>query len=159
MDKLALFCMMYRVDLVEIEGFVADLEAEGASAGGELRERLNKARAAVSPLSNEHEAKRHIEWIMNRMREIHSSEAGAPHRKRGIKVLNGAKAGHEHVHGTEAEKKKRWAGYQEFIDQKHAEQRFLSYEECAKLAAEEFKVGLKTIKRHTSNWKPCPRNK
>lgn len=157
MDKLTLFCAMHGADLAEIEAFVAELELARAPVGDELRERLKKARAAVTPLNGD-KAKRHIEWIVNRMLEIRSREQDAPHIARGKKVLKGAQAAHVHTHGTLEEKQKQWDEYQRFIDEKHAEKSLLSYEEVCNLAATYFKVSLKTIKRHTSNWKQRARN-
>ncbi len=158
MDKLTLFCTMHGADLAEIEAFVAELELVRAPAGNELQERLKKARAAVSPLNGD-KAKRHIEWIVNRMQEIRSREQDAPHIARGEKVLKGARAGHAVVHGTAEEKNNREVEYQRFIDEKHADKPLLSYEAVCKLAATHFKKSIKTIKRHTSNWKRCARNR
>jgi len=65
----------------------------------------------------------------------------------------GAKHGHELVHGTDAEKQKNWAEYQAFIDKRHGENSHLSYEQITLEAAAKFEVSQKTIKRHTKNWK------
>jgi hypothetical protein len=71
---------------------------------------------------------------------------------RGEKVKGGAVAGHEAVHGTRAEKQKRWDSYQDHVDAKHAENAHRSYEDITKSAAEHFGVNHKTIKRNTTRW-------
>lgn len=76
-----------------------------------------------------------------------------PHAERGRKVKAGSQSGHETTHGTHEEKKTRWSSYQKFVDDKHLENSFLSYSQCARLAAAHFRVALRTITRNTNSWK------
>ncbi|MGL1834946.1 hypothetical protein ACKVEX_15230 [Rhodocyclaceae bacterium SMB388] len=76
------------VNLVSLDEFIEKLEAEGAPAGDELRERRRDAlrlfreqfvgKVGEFDKLNDHAFAGHIEWIMNRKREIERSEAVLP---------------------------------------------------------------------------------
>jgi hypothetical protein len=70
---------------------------------------------------------------------------------RGIKVLDGARSGHQARYGTTEEKLARLTGYQAFIDAAHARRPGRSYEALVEDASKHFECSAKTIKRHTKN--------
>jgi len=69
----------------------------------------------------------------------------------GRKSRVGAKAGHEAVYGTPAEKELRYSKYQETVDQVHKENPQWGYRAIAQTAAEAFHVTERTIRSHTKN--------
>lgn len=68
-EHLNFFCFARSVSLAELDDFIEKLEAEGAAAGEELRERRQRASEAVSKQNND-AVLRHLEWIMRRKEEI-----------------------------------------------------------------------------------------
>jgi hypothetical protein len=70
---------------------------------------------------------------------------------RGMKVVNGARIGHEERYGTMEQKLARSADYQAYIDTEHARWPRLSYTALVRRAAKHFKCSAKTVKRHTKN--------
>jgi hypothetical protein len=74
-----------------------------------------------------------------------------PDTQRGVRVITGARKGHEGKYGTKEEKRTRWNAYQVEVDRRHELNPSLSYEALCKEAAEHFNVNKETIKRHTVN--------
>ena len=148
MRPFEVLCMLHGANLAEIEEFITRLETEGAPAGQELRERLNKASEAVSPLNSD-VFKRHIEWILVRKAQIEMAEVASPHAKRGSKVHEGAKKGHAAVHGTQEEKLEGWKKLQIELETVHAEHPRWGITDIRKEAANRCGVSSKTVERHT----------
>ncbi|MCH2391816.1 MAG: hypothetical protein MK238_04705 [Nitrospinales bacterium] len=84
------------------------------------------------------------------LKQILGEERSA-HQSRGKKVLNSAKKGHVATHGTEQEKKERWAKMQTEINKLHNKKPHLTYTSLLEIAAKKFNVTPKTIQRHTTN--------
>ena len=84
------------------------------------------------------------------LKQILGKERSA-HQSRGKKVLNSAKKGHVATHGTEQEKKERWAKMQTEINKLHNKKPHLTYTSLLESAAKKFNVNPKTIQRHTTN--------
>lgn len=79
----------YGLELTECDAFIESLEAQAAGAGKELRQRREKMMTAY--LGNNLDAMiRHAEWLMLRMREIHSAESVQPLVDLAVKVTRGA---------------------------------------------------------------------
>lgn len=70
---------------------------------------------------------------------------------RGVRVLGGLKAAHEKTHGTQAQKKVRWAGQQAEVDRIFVAHPNWSWEEIKRHAAKTCGVHTKTISRRVSN--------
>jgi hypothetical protein len=75
----------------------------------------------------------------------------APDTQRGVRVITGARTGHEKKYGTEEEKRTRWNAYQVEVDRRHELDPSLLYGELCDKAAEHFGVCKKTIERYTVN--------
>ena len=68
--------------------------------------------------------------------------------KRGKKVLDGAKKGHEETHGTEAAKAQRWAEYQGEFDQILMRRPNLSKTRICELVAEKLNKSRRNVSLH-----------
>ena len=84
------------------------------------------------------------------LKQILGEERSA-HQSRGKKVLNSAKEGHVAIHGTEQEKKERWAKMQTEINKLHNKKPHLTYTSLIEITAKKFSVKPKTIQRQTTN--------
>ena len=71
--------------------------------------------------------------------------------ERGRRVLRGAKRGHISTHGTEENKRDKWAAYKATFDDLHAKHPHLSYEELKRRTAKKHGRSSKTIGRHCPN--------
>jgi hypothetical protein len=69
---------------------------------------------------------------------------------RGRKILGGARKGHEAVHGSTEEKSRRYAQYQQSVNELANSNSALSWDAICKKVGEQFGVSGKTISRHTT---------
>ena len=77
---------------------------------------------------------------------------------RGEKVLAASREGHEAVHGTDEEKKARYAAYQKAVDAKHiARPGITSWRRLSELVAKDCGCCGRTIREHTKN--PLKKNR
>jgi len=76
-----------------------------------------------------------------------------PHAMRGRKVQEGSRKGHQGRYGTPDQKHKRWADWQSFVNQSHAENPRKPFRFHAEKAASQFGVSERTIRKHTKNLK------
>lgn len=67
----------------------------------------------------------------------------------GRKVSDGGRKGLQIAHGSAAERLEKWNKYKTFINSEKSKNKKLTTTDCRKLAADHFKVSLKTITRHT----------
>lgn len=70
---------------------------------------------------------------------------------RGRKIINSARAAHEATHGTEEQKRHRWAEYQRAIELKLSKSPRKSLTQARQEVAKAFGVSLRTIERNTKN--------
>lgn len=78
-QSFAIDLLLHGQSLALLDAFIERLEAEGAPAGGELRERRLDA---WERRGNREEFKRHVEWILLRKREIETAEKGGAEIRR-----------------------------------------------------------------------------
>lgn len=78
----------------------------------------------------------------------------AVHARRGRKVLTSAQAGHEAVHGTAAEKERRWRSQADAYDRARAAG--LGHAEAVAQAAAECACGVKTVRRTIASGRGRP---
>ncbi|MGI6458541.1 MAG: hypothetical protein ACOX5J_00320 [Candidatus Hydrogenedentales bacterium] len=71
----------------------------------------------------------------------------SPPFRRGVKVKDAASQGHATVHGTQEQKKRRWAKYQEEYDAVKSRNPHLSHTRCCGIVAKKMDVHPRTIRR------------
>lgn len=81
------------------------------------------------------------EFVPRHMEEVF------PHIQRGVKVLQGARLGHEGTHGKQAEKDARWTAMVREVERLRSEHPHLSNSRHQVLAAKNLKCSKKTIQR------------
>ncbi|HAR45709.1 MAG TPA: hypothetical protein DCS05_05920 [Nitrospiraceae bacterium] len=70
---------------------------------------------------------------------------------RGARVIGGSKAGHEAIHGTQAQKEARWAKQQAEVDRIYGAHPKWSWAEIKRHVAKTFGISTRTIHRHVPN--------
>lgn len=73
----------------------------------------------------------------------------AGNERTGRRVLQGARSGHEAVHGTEQEKHERWGGYQKKIDKLRNSYPNYSHHKLCEIASAEFGIPSRTLRLRT----------
>ena len=74
-----------------------------------------------------------------------------PDTVRGEKILLNAKEGHQQVHGSHEQKGKRWAEYQDALEEVMSANPDMYVTAARREVAEKFGCSPKTVERHTTN--------
>ena len=143
------WCAISGFDLGAFDRWLERLPACGAREELTARRALAET-ALLTPPSNPDAALRHLEWLLLRQREIQREDAILPlakSRQKQIDALTRPAA------KKRADREKRWAELQAYVDQQHDDFPYLSYDAIKKKAVRENFATVSEMKHRTTRWK------